>query len=153
MSKKVDIWERQSGLTVLETLTALRKRCFTAFENIFLDVQLKSGNTITTVTTTEIASGLADGLFSNIYNQIEGSDQVDITAEESGTDVEEPKPGVDGRSTSSEIEEDPGNDGRSKTPRRGNRKTPESTPKEELSKSVDTEPRVGYRMARASEPV
>lgn len=231
MSKKDDIWERQSGLTVLDTLTALRKRCFTAFENIFLDIQLKSGNTITTVTAAEIASGLAVGLFSNIYDQIdplhigeviramtvaqeygdrlmqssqnlddetlqkfisgypshnfvidfdegkelfnnarrlhdsevellnifekltewpindigsfiflsnEGSDQVDIIAEASGTDVEEPKPSVDGRSTSSEIEEDPGNDGRSKTPRRGNRKTPESTPKEGLSKSVDT---------------
>ena len=60
----------------------------------------------------------------DIHSHIEGSDQVDITTEGSGTDVEEPKPGVDGRSTSSAVEDDSGNDGRSKTPRRGNRKTP-----------------------------
>ena len=223
MSKKDDIWERQSGLTILDTLTALRKRCFTAFESIFLDIQLKSGNTITTVTAAEIASGLAVGLFSNIYKQIdplhmgeviramtvaqeygdrllqtsqnlndealqqiisgypshnfvidfdeakemfknarslqgaevellnilekltewpindtgsfmflsnEGSDQIDITAEESGTDVEEPKPSVDGRPAPSKVEESSGNDGGSETPRRRNRKTTESTPKE-----------------------
>ena len=60
MSKPDDLWESRSGLTVMDTLTALRDNGFNTFEKIFLDIQARSGGLITLRTAAEIASVLSD---------------------------------------------------------------------------------------------
>ncbi len=43
MSKKDELWERQSGLTVNTALTALAQKAFLAFETFFLEMESGSG--------------------------------------------------------------------------------------------------------------
>lgn len=61
MSKKDELWEYQSGLTVMDALTALKDNAFNAFEQFFLDIKRKSGDTITLRTATEIATDMTKG--------------------------------------------------------------------------------------------
>ena len=46
-SKKDNLWETQSGLTVMDALLALRQNTFGAFEKFFLGIQKRGGGTIT----------------------------------------------------------------------------------------------------------
>ncbi len=71
MRKKDEIWEQQSGLTIMDTLRSLHEKAFNAFEDFFLDLQLKSGGSLTASTAGKIATDLAAGLFSPIYGQVD----------------------------------------------------------------------------------
>ena len=71
MSKKDELWEYQSGLTVMDALTALKDNAFNAFEEFFLDIKRKSGDTITLRTATEIATDMTKGIFAPLYAQID----------------------------------------------------------------------------------
>ena len=71
LSRKDELFETQSGLTVTSALATLHSQAFSAFENFMLDIKLRAGSSITTHTAMEIASGLATGLLSGIYAQID----------------------------------------------------------------------------------
>ena len=71
MRKKDEIWEQQSGLTIMDTLRSLHEKAFNAFEDFFLDLQIKSGGSLTASTAGKIATDLAAGLFSPIYGQVD----------------------------------------------------------------------------------
>jgi hypothetical protein len=71
MSKKDELWEYQSGLTVTASLKALHERALAAFEHFFLNTKRKSGGSITLKTATDIAAKLTTGLFASIYSQID----------------------------------------------------------------------------------
>ena len=47
MSKKDELWETQSGLTVMDTLTMLQDNAFRAFETFFLTLMRNSGGAVT----------------------------------------------------------------------------------------------------------
>ena len=71
MPKKDEIWDVQSGLTVMSSLEALKEKTYLAFEDFFLRIIASSGGTITVKTAADIASRLSDGLFSPISKQID----------------------------------------------------------------------------------
>lgn len=71
MSKKDELWELQSGLTVMDALTDLKKNAFSSFEEFFLAIKGKSGGDITLRTATEIATNLTNGMFSPLFSQID----------------------------------------------------------------------------------
>ena len=71
MAKRDEIWELQSGLTVMASLKALHESALSAFEHFFLSVKRKSGGQVTLKTSMEIASKLTEGLFSPMYAQID----------------------------------------------------------------------------------
>ena len=71
MSKKDELWEKQSGLTVMDTLTSLQQNAFLAFEKFFLNIKRRSEDTITLKTATEIATNMTTGLFTPLYSQID----------------------------------------------------------------------------------
>ena len=71
MSKKDELWERQSVLTVMDTVTALQEKAFMAFEDFFLQFKAKSGDSVTLRTATHMATEMATGLFSPLYRQID----------------------------------------------------------------------------------
>ena len=71
MSKKDELWEWQSGLTVMDTLTALQDNAFAAFEKFFLDIKRRSGGSITPKTASELATNMASGIFAPLYGQID----------------------------------------------------------------------------------
>ena len=71
MAKRDEIWESESGLTVMASLKAMHERALSAFEHFFLNVKSKSGGQVTLKTAMEIASKLTDGLFSKMYAQID----------------------------------------------------------------------------------
>ena len=71
MAKKDELWETQSGLTVMDTLMALQDNAFMAFEGFFLQLKAKSGDAITLRTATRIAMEMATGLFAPLYNQVD----------------------------------------------------------------------------------
>ena len=80
LSRKDELFETQSGLTVTSALATLHSQAFSAFENFMLDIKLRAGSSITTHTAMEIASGLATGLLSGVYQPVE-------KVEESGVDL------------------------------------------------------------------
>lgn len=71
MSKRDELWESQSGLTVSTALTALHQSSFQAFEHFFMSIKQRSDNAVTLKTATEIAAKLTAGLFTPIYQQID----------------------------------------------------------------------------------
>ena len=71
MSKKDELWEVQSGLTVMDTLTTLQQKALTACESFFLALSAKSGGTITLKTATDIATAMTTGLFTPLYSQMD----------------------------------------------------------------------------------
>ena len=71
MTKKDELWETQSGLTVMDTLTALRENAFNAFERFFLKIKRKSDDQITSKMATEIATQMTTGLFTALYRQVD----------------------------------------------------------------------------------
>ena len=71
MSKKDELWESQSGLTVTAALSALHERSYLAFEHFFLTMKRKGRTSITLRTATEIAATLTAGLFSPIFQQVD----------------------------------------------------------------------------------
>ena len=71
MTKKDELWETESGLTVMSALDALREKSFTVFENFFLKVKERSDNSVTFKTAAELAVKLTAGLFTPIYQQVD----------------------------------------------------------------------------------
>ena len=71
MSKKDELWERQSGLVVMDTLGSLQANAFETFENFFLDIQEKTRGAITVRTAAQIATEMTTGLFGPLYNQVD----------------------------------------------------------------------------------
>lgn len=71
MSKKDELWEMQSGLTVNAALTALHEKAFLAFEHFFMRIKADSDGAVTLKTATEIAAKLTSGLFAPIYSHID----------------------------------------------------------------------------------
>ena len=71
MSKKDELWEVQSGLTVMDTLSALQDNAFNAFEKFFLSTKLGSSGSITMRTAAQIATEMTTGLFAPLYGQVD----------------------------------------------------------------------------------
>lgn len=71
MIKKDELWERQSGLTVTDTLMTLQNSALHTFETIFLTLKAKSEGTITLMTATQIATEMTTKLFAPIYGQVD----------------------------------------------------------------------------------
>ena len=71
LTRKDELFETQSGLTVTSALATLHSQSFSAFENFMLEIKLRAGSSITTHTAMEIAATLATGLLSGIYSQID----------------------------------------------------------------------------------
>ena len=71
MSKKDELWETQSGLAVIDTLTTLRDNAFASFEYYFLEIKKRSNDAITSKTATELATEMTTGLFSPLYCQVD----------------------------------------------------------------------------------
>ena len=71
VGKKDEIWETDSGLTVLSALKTLEERAFDLFETGFLNLKMRSQGRITTKTATELAATLAIGAISPIVAQID----------------------------------------------------------------------------------
>jgi hypothetical protein len=71
MAKKDDLWESESGLTVMTALTAIHEKALVAFEHFFVTITAKSGGRITGVTGSEIAAKITDGLYGPITEQID----------------------------------------------------------------------------------
>lgn len=71
MRKKDELFERQSGNTVMGALAALRDKTYLSFEEAFLNMQGESSGGITAKTAAKIATNLTKGLFSSMYAQID----------------------------------------------------------------------------------
>ena len=71
LRKPDELWEKSSGLTVMEALTSLQQRSFSMFEDYFLDLKRNSGGQITLRTAMQIASSLTAELFRPLYGQID----------------------------------------------------------------------------------
>ena len=69
--KKDELFELESGLTVMASLEALHEKAFAAFEHFLLELKTRSGGLITLRTATELSATLASGLFSPIFEQID----------------------------------------------------------------------------------
>jgi len=69
--KKDELWETQSGLTVMSALDALKEKSFSTFEHYFMEIKKRSRDTVTFKTAAEIAIKLTAGLFSPIFQQID----------------------------------------------------------------------------------
>lgn len=71
MSKKDELFELQSGLTVMDAITTLNEKSYAAFEQFFLSTKAGGSGSITMHTAAEIATQLTTGLFSKLYGQID----------------------------------------------------------------------------------
>ena len=70
MTKKDEIWEYESGLTVMAALTALQEKSFSAFQHFLLT--MKRGNrSVSYKMAADIAVRLTTGLFAPIYQHID----------------------------------------------------------------------------------
>jgi hypothetical protein len=71
LRKPDDLLERMSGLDVNEALTSMQTKAFEAFERYLLDLNFRSGGSISLKTAMQIATELTVGLFEPIYGQID----------------------------------------------------------------------------------
>lgn len=71
LTKKDELWETESGLTVMSALVALHEKAFSAFEHFFLTIKSKSRDTVTFRTAAELAVKLTSGLFVPIFQHID----------------------------------------------------------------------------------
>lgn len=71
LTKKDELSETESSLTVMSALDALREKSFSAFEHFFLTATKKSGNRVTFKTAAEFGVKLTVGLFNPIFQQID----------------------------------------------------------------------------------
>ncbi|MHB8327841.1 MAG: SDH family Clp fold serine proteinase [bacterium] len=69
--KKDELWETDSGLTILSAIKALEEKSFDLFESCFLNLKSRSGGRITLKTATDLASKLAIGTMTPIIAQID----------------------------------------------------------------------------------
>lgn len=71
MRKQDNLWERQSGLTVMSALEALHTKSSEYFDKIFIETQQKSNGAIHLKTAAEIATKLTTGLYSQLFASID----------------------------------------------------------------------------------
>lgn len=71
MTKKDELLESESGLTVMTALTALHEKSLLAFEHFFLQTTFHSGGRISVRTASQIATELTKALFAPISSQID----------------------------------------------------------------------------------
>lgn len=71
LGKKDEIWETDSGLTILRSIETLEEKAFELFEDCFLKLKMRSGGRITLKTASEFANNLAIGVMSPIVAQID----------------------------------------------------------------------------------
>ena len=71
LSKKDELWETQSGLTVMDTLKVLQSEAFKTFKNYFLETKVNISGSITLKTAAQIATELTTGLFAPLYGQVD----------------------------------------------------------------------------------
>jgi hypothetical protein len=71
MSKRDELWESQSGLAVLDTLTSLQEYALSAFVGILVEIKRGSGGSVSLKMATEIATSITSGLFAPIYGQVD----------------------------------------------------------------------------------
>jgi hypothetical protein len=73
LAKKDDLFEEESGLTLMSAINALHRNAQEAFDGFFSSVTEKSSGRITVRTASEIATKLTEGLYSPISQQIQPS--------------------------------------------------------------------------------
>jgi hypothetical protein len=71
MAKKDDLWESESGLTVMTALNALHENAQDAFDHFLVALTTRSGGRITVRTASEVAAKLTQALYSPISEQID----------------------------------------------------------------------------------
>ena len=71
MSKDDELVRTQSGLTIWDTLDALKERADDAFTEFFLNMQARSNGAITLRTATKIATRMTTGLLAPLYGQVD----------------------------------------------------------------------------------
>ena len=71
MGRKDELWESDSGLTVLTAIAKLEEQCFELFESSMFKLKIKSDGRITLKTATELAQKLAIGIISPVVSQID----------------------------------------------------------------------------------
>lgn len=71
MAKKDDLWESESGLTVMTALTALHQNAQDAFDHFLVSLTTQSGGRITVRTASEVAAQLTEALYAPISAQID----------------------------------------------------------------------------------
>jgi serine dehydrogenase proteinase len=71
MAKKDELWESESGLTVITALTALSENAQDAFDHFLVSLTTRSGGRITVRTASEIAAKLTQALYAPIADQID----------------------------------------------------------------------------------
>ena len=71
LGKKDELWETDSGLTVVNSLTELEAKAFELFEKTFMRIKVQSDGRITFKTATQIATELAKGVVAPIMAQID----------------------------------------------------------------------------------
>lgn len=71
MAKKDELWESESGLTVMTALTAVYENAQDAFDHFLLALTTRSGGRITVRTASEIAAKLTQALYAPISEQID----------------------------------------------------------------------------------
>lgn len=71
MSKKDELFEVESGLTVMDAITTLNEKAYAAFEDFFLRTKAGGAGSITMHSAAEFATQLTTGLFSQLYAQID----------------------------------------------------------------------------------
>lgn len=71
MSKRDELWESQSGLAVLDTLTTLQEYALSAFVGILVEIKRGSGGSVSLKMATEITTSITSGLFAPIYGQVD----------------------------------------------------------------------------------
>ena len=71
LGKPDELGEVTSGLTPTQALATLREETYTHFESSFMKLRFKSGLQVSTKSAAEIASQMAIGLFTPVYEQID----------------------------------------------------------------------------------
>jgi Serine dehydrogenase proteinase len=71
LAKKDELWESESGLTVMTALTALSENAQDAFDHFLVSLTTRSGGRITVRTASEIAAKLTQALYAPIADQID----------------------------------------------------------------------------------
>ncbi len=71
LGKKDELWETDSGLTVLTAIETLEVKAFELFEDCLLELKKRSGDRISLRTASEVATNLAIGIVTPIVSQID----------------------------------------------------------------------------------
>jgi hypothetical protein len=71
LGKKDELWETDSGLTVLAAIEQLEDKAYELFERAFVNLKSRSGGRITLKTATALASELSVGVIVPIMSQID----------------------------------------------------------------------------------